>query len=95
MGCPTIRIIAVIGMMSLAGCHALHERACHKPQPYMSAKSAPLLVMPPGLDPPDTSNALRIPELNEPAPPPRTGKEPCLDEPPSFKVNKPLPPPQA
>lgn len=91
MGVPTIRILAVIGVMSVAGCHTLHERECHKPQPYMKARSVPPLIFPPGLDPPDESNALRIPPLNTPAPPPLTGKEPCLDDPPSFKVTTPQP----
>jgi len=88
----TIRTLAVIALLGLAGCHTLHERACHKVQPYMSAQSAPLLVIPPGLDPPDTTNALRIPQLNEPAPPSRKGNQPCLDEPPPFNVPKPVRP---
>lgn len=92
MGFRTIRAVAAIGVLGLAGCHTLHERSCHKPQPYMGAKNAPMLVFPPGLDPPDLTNVLKIPELNTPAPPPRTGKQPCLDEPPSFKVTKPTPP---
>jgi hypothetical protein len=46
----------------------------------------PPLIIPSGLDAPDTTNALRLPTLNEPAPPRRSGKQPCLDEPPPFKV---------
>ena len=78
----------------LAGCHPFrhYTYACHKKQPYMEATSIPGLKIPPGLDPPDTTNALHLPALNEPAPPPRKGQEPCLDEPPPFKVAK---PPQA
>jgi uncharacterized lipoprotein len=101
MGLPTIRALSVrgavaaIGLLSLAGCHTLHERSCHKPQPYIGAQSTPPLIIPPGLDPPDTTNVLKIPQLNEPAPPPRSGKEPCLDEPPPFNVPKPAPAPQA
>jgi uncharacterized lipoprotein len=75
-------------LLVLGGCHALGAGACHGSQPYMSAKSVPPLKIPPGLDSPETGNALRIPALNEPAPPPRKGKEPCLDEPPPFKVRK-------
>jgi len=52
-------------------------------------------VVPPGLDAPDTTNALRLPVLNEPAPPPRGAKQPCLDEPPPFKVPQPARTPQA
>ena len=78
----------------LAGCHPFRHMtyACHKKQPYREATSIPPLRIPPGLDAPDATNALHLPALNEPAPPPRKGQEPCLDEPPPFKVAK---PPQA
>ena len=56
------------------------------------AKNLAPLQIPPGLDTPDTTNALRIPKLNEPAPPPRTGRDPCLDEPPSYNTPKPARP---
>jgi uncharacterized lipoprotein len=87
-------------LLALAGCHLMHPfrnltYSCHKRQPYQGQTSVPPLVIPAGLDAPDTTNALRLPTLNEPAPPPRKGKEPCLDEPPPYKVPKPLPPPQA
>jgi uncharacterized lipoprotein len=80
--------------VSLMGCHALTSRtnACHNKQPYMAATSVPPLKMPPGLDVPDTTNALHIPDLKEPTPPPRKGKDPCLDEPPAYKVAKPVQP---
>jgi len=55
----------------------------------------PPLKIPSGLDAPDTTNALRLPPLNEPAPAPRKGKQPCLDEPPPFKVTPPGKTPQA
>jgi uncharacterized lipoprotein len=79
-------------LLALAGCHALRSaNSCHKPRSYESAKSVAPLQIPPGLDAPDTTNALHLPVLNEPPPPPRKGKDPCLDEPPSFKVAKPVP----
>jgi uncharacterized lipoprotein len=82
--------------LALAGCSlkALRSGAlsCHNKQPYMSAATVPPLKIPPGTDAPDTTNALHIPDLKEPAPPPRKGKEPCLDEPPPFKVAKPVAP---
>ena len=43
----------------------------------------------------DTGGGLKLPALNEPAPPPRTVHDPCLDSPPSYKVAKPAPAPQA
>jgi len=61
----------------------------------MGAKNLPPLQIPPGLDTPDTTSALRIPRLNEPAPPRRTGRDPCLDEPPSYNTPKPQARPQA
>ena len=77
--------------LALTGCHPIRalrnrELSCHSRQPYMAATSVAPLKIPPGLDAPDTTNALHIPPLNEPAPPLRKGKEPCLDEPPSFKL---------
>ena len=82
----------------VSGCHMFRSasaKACHGLQPYQQAKSVPPLKIPPGMDPPDTTNALRLPALNEPAPPPRKGREPCLDEPPPFKVKQPAKAPQA
>jgi len=81
----------------IGGCHirGASAKACHGPQPYQKAGSVPPLKMPAGLDAPDTTNALRLPTLNEPAPPPRKGKQPCLDEPPPFKVTQPAKTPQA
>lgn len=81
-------------LVGAAGCHPFRHfaYACHKKQVYMQASSVAPLKIPPGLEAPDTTNALRLPQLNEPAPPPRTGHQPCLDEPPPYKVAK---PPQA
>ena len=80
-------------LLALAGCHPIRAlrstNACHNPKPYMTAQSAAPLKIPPGYDVPDTTNALHIPELKEPAPPARKGKDPCLDEPPPFRVVKP------
>jgi len=78
-------------VMCASGCHivrAISKRECHEPQPYMKSMSVAPLQIPPGLDAPDTTNALRLPVLNEPAPPPRRKGDPCLDEPPSFKVQR-------
>ena len=82
-------------LLTLAACGSLRANSCHAPQPYMGARSVPPLKIPAGLDSPDTTNALRIPALKEPAPPPRKGRDPCLDEPPPFKVRQAPPPPQA
>jgi uncharacterized lipoprotein len=76
-------------LLTQSGCRvvrAIDKRECHEVQPYMRSGSVPALKIPAGLDAPDTTNALRLPALNEPAPPPRGPKDPCLDEPPPFKV---------
>ena len=80
------------------GCHFFRgagAKACHGPQPYQKAQSVLPLKVPVGLDAPDTTNGLRLPALNEPAPPPRSGKQPCLDEPPPYKVTQPTKTPKA
>ena len=82
-------------LLALSACHLLHGNACHGPQAYMGATSVAPLKIPAGLDAPETNNALRIPALNEPTPPARKGKDPCLDEPPSFKIRQAAAPPQA
>jgi len=81
------KVVAVCAvMLALGGCHTLAKigGSCHDPKPYMKAESAPPLMIPAGLDAADTSSALKIPQLKEPAPPPRKGNDPCLDEPPAF-----------
>jgi uncharacterized lipoprotein len=83
--------LTLAAVVALAGCHPIRalksrELSCHTRQPYMAATSAAPLKIPAGLDTPDTTNALHIPPLNEPAPPLRKGKEPCLDEPPQFRA---------
>ena len=87
---------ALLALLALTGCHALRNLggSCHDPKPYMKAGSVAPLKIPPGLDAPDATNALHIPALNAPAPPPRKGKDPCLEEPPPFQTPK-RPPPQA
>jgi uncharacterized lipoprotein len=82
-------------LLVTSGCHlvrAVNNRQCHDVQAFMKSTSVPPLKIPSGLDAPDTTNALKLPALNEPAPPVRRKSDPCLDEPPSFKVQQPSPP---
>jgi hypothetical protein len=88
-------ILWLLPLLGSSGCHYLTVGSCHRAQPYMKAQSVPPLKIPTGLDAPENTAALRVPALTEPAPPPRGDKAPCLDEPPSFKVQKPAPAPQA
>ncbi len=81
--------LAITAAVALGGCHHLVPKAfrakdCNKPQPYDLAQSIAPLRVPPGVDPPDTQGALRVPADNEPTPPPRKLTDPCLDEPPPF-----------
>ncbi|HVC31851.1 MAG TPA: hypothetical protein VND24_11740 [Steroidobacteraceae bacterium] len=89
---PGLALAAAV-LLSLGGCNTIHrlsrENTCNKPQPYMGASSIPPLRIPPGLDAPDTSHALVVPKLDEPAPPPRGPTDPCLSAPPSFNVPHP------
>lgn len=91
-------VFAVV--LGLSGCHPFRWMGriggtCHDSKPYMSARSVAPLQVPAGLDPADTSSSLKIPRLNEPAPPPRKAGDPCLDEPPPFSTPKAAPTPQA
>jgi len=92
-------MLAGLGTL-LAGCHILHgrtARACSSDATgYLRATSIPPLRVPPGVDAPDARSSLQIPELNEPAPPPRGPKDPCLEEPPQYQeARAPKPAPAA
>jgi uncharacterized lipoprotein len=93
--------VALIGILAalwaLAACHPIQRirdagTSCRVNRPYQRAASVAPLKIPAGLDTPENANALHIPALNEPEPPPRNPKDPCLDEPPSFSIPKPAPP---
>jgi uncharacterized lipoprotein len=85
--------LSIAVLLALGGCKTIHHltrgNSCNKPQPYMKATSVAPLRIPGGLDAPDTSHALTVPQLDTPAPPPRTEKDPCLSAPPSFNVPHP------
>ncbi len=57
--------------------------SCREPELPAGVANHPPLRAAPGLDAPDTRNAVRVPELNEPERP-RTGSDPCLSRPPSY-----------
>jgi hypothetical protein len=94
------RALAALALVALGGCHLFHRHSghnntCNDPQRYVGAQSIAPLKTPVGLNAPDTKGALRIPDLNQPPPPPRTRSDPCLDSPPTFVVPKVVKPPQA
>ncbi|HEX4241627.1 MAG TPA: hypothetical protein VHZ53_09465 [Steroidobacteraceae bacterium] len=73
----------------LCGCsHLLHgfETNCHKPQEYQRAGEVAPLIVPAGLDNPNTKEALVIPKVDAAAAAPPLGpKDACLDVPPKYK----------
>ena len=90
-----IALIAMLAVLAgLTGCKHLRNLggSCHDIKPYQRANSIAPLKIPAGLDVPDTANALHVPALNTPAPPPHKKADPCLDEPPPFNVPKQAPP---
>ena len=85
----TLGLTASIGLalLAVAGCSSKHrDRAssCRETTEVTQAKNLPALKVPPGLDTPDTRNAIKVPELNEPERP-RGPHDPCLSQPPSYK----------
>jgi uncharacterized lipoprotein len=79
-------------LVGVSGCHTLHNKfssnRCSESRTYEGERSVAPLKVPAGMDAPDVASALRLPQLNEPAPPARPRTAPCLDVPPSFKVEK-------
>ncbi|MEZ5499377.1 MAG: hypothetical protein R3E77_08100 [Steroidobacteraceae bacterium] len=85
-------IIALLAALfsQLGACRYL-AYDCHKPALYQQAQSIAPLKVPAGLEAPDTSNALRIPEVVAPAAP--AGSDgPCLESPPEFQTTRQAPP---
>jgi uncharacterized lipoprotein len=71
----------------LVGCHQSNKD-------YAGAPEVPPLQAPPGLEAPNTRNALKVPPLNTPERV-RGPNEPCLDTPPPYSASKPIAPPPA
>ena len=66
----------------LAACGGSKELVCaEKNEPYLASRNNPLLKVPDGLNQPNRSEALAIPDTKPAGRSTRTG---CLDEPPSY-----------
>ncbi len=80
-------VMAATVAACLSGCNLLNkfQPNCHKPQEYQRAKEVPPLIVPQGLDKPNTSGALAVPTV-ELAPPPPGRKDACLDIPPRYQA---------
>lgn len=80
LGCAAAALV-------LSSCSWMHRdrvSSCRETTVVTEAKNLPPLKVPPGLDAPDTRNAIKVPDLNEPERP-RGAREPCLSQPPSYK----------
>jgi len=83
MRTPAILFTSALGLLLLSGCKS-HGPTCNQSnKDYVGAPELPPLKAPPGLEAPDTRNALRVPPLDTPERP-RTKNEACLDAPPPF-----------
>lgn len=82
-------LVAAVLLLPLSGCswmhHGKHSAKCREPAVGGAAQNMPPLKVPPGLDAPDTRNAIKVPPLDEPERP-RAPGDPCLSMPPSFKT---------
>jgi uncharacterized lipoprotein len=82
------RVLVLIAASALmSGCHWFSSLSadCHTTQEYQSARSAPPLKVPAGLDSPNTAGALAIPAVGD-APPQPGAKDTCYDVPPRYKA---------
>jgi uncharacterized lipoprotein len=89
--------LTLLAVLATAGCNPFRRNSaeaalCKEPVGYANAAEAATLQIPAGLEAPDTRGALKIPDLNTPAPPPRTKEQGCLDQPPPYTVAKPKAP---
>jgi hypothetical protein len=87
---PLLLSIAAGSLLLAAGCASPLGGSCHKPQAHAEAENLPPLRVPADLDGPDTTAALDVPEVNEPAIP-IDPDGPCLEAPPAITA-PPLPP---
>jgi uncharacterized lipoprotein len=88
------RFALLLPVLALTGCKAIFPSTtdCTERLPYMDAQEVPRLVIPEGMDAPNTQAALRIPEVRTPERP-NDGR--CLDYPPRYRNTPPPPSPNA
>lgn len=78
-----IVFVALLSVTLASGCGKRLATCKQSNRDYAGAKEMPPLKAPPGLQDPDTRNALRVPPLDTPERV-RSKNEPCLDAPPPF-----------
>jgi uncharacterized lipoprotein len=87
MRTASILIAGILCVASTSGCKS-RLTVCHDTdKDYSGAQEMPPLQAPPGLEAPNTRNALKIPPLKTPERV-RGKDEPCLDAPPPFATPK-------
>jgi len=80
-------IACVLSIATMTGCKSRMVSCRQNNKDYAGAKELPPLTAPPGLDAPNTRNALKVPPLNTPERV-RGRDEGCLDTPPPFATAK-------
>jgi uncharacterized lipoprotein len=80
-------VAIALALAAVSGCKSQME-SCHQSnRDYAGAREMPPLKAPPGLETPNTRNALKVPALGTPERI-RGKNEPCLDIPPPFATPK-------
>jgi opacity protein-like surface antigen len=86
-GAPARTLACALALLPLVGCasfgHKHPKPVCREPQVTGDVRNFPPLRVPPGLDAPDTRNAVKVPPL-PPTAHARLPSDPCLTDPPSF-----------
>ena len=87
-------IASLLAVSVLSGCGKRVVTCKQDNRDYAGAQEVPPLKAPPGLEAPNTRNALKVPPLNTPERM-RGRDEPCLDAPPPYSTTKPTAEPAA
>jgi uncharacterized lipoprotein len=77
-------------LLSGCGFFRASSATCRDDTVYIAAREEAPLRIPPGLEAPDTRNALKVPDLDVPEMPRAADK--CLDAPPPYSSPKPVEP---
>jgi uncharacterized lipoprotein len=85
MRIAAVILTSIVCVAATSGCKSRMQSCGQTDKDYAGAKEMPPLKAPPGLEAPDTRNALKVPPLNTPERP-RGKDEPCLDTPPPFST---------
>ena len=83
MRIAAVILTSLLCMAATSGCKSRMKSCSQDDKDYSGAQEMPPLQAPPGLEAPDTRNALKVPPLNSPERI-RGKDEPCLDTPPPF-----------